>query len=102
MNIEKLINELSDDTGIYFHEFTQDNDNIIAKSHFFKITFGPTYVEIINDHILPGPILEKLMKEKLPFRIDYIVDNYYDILTAYLDELQSMCLGADYHDEEGY
>jgi len=100
MSIDKLINKLTSDTDIHFHKFEQDNDVIVAKSHFFDLRFGPTYVEVVEDYTLPGPILKNLLMENLPFTIDYIVDNYYDILVEFLDELQQKCIGAEYHDEE--
>lgn len=102
MSIDELINKIASDTDINFHEFVQDNDTIIAKSHFFDLRFGPTYIEVTEDYTLPGPILKNLLTESLPFRIDYIVDNYYIILVEFLDELYSKCIGAEYHDEEGY
>lgn len=99
-NIGDTINNISSDTDIYFHTFTQEDDIIIAKSHFFDLRFGPTYIEVVEDYTLPGPILKNLLLENLPFRIDYIVDNYYSILVEFLDELQSKCIGAEYRDEE--
>lgn len=100
MNIEELIKNVSIDTDIYFHEFEQHNDVIVAKSHFFDFYFGPTYVEVIDRYVLPGPIYNEYIKEVLPFRIDYIVDNYYNILVDTMNEIHSNCIGAEYRDEE--
>jgi len=100
MSIDELVNKIASDTGIYFYTFEQDNDVIVAKSHFFDLRFGPTYVEVVEDYTLPGPILKNLLMENLPFTIDYIVDNYYDILVEFLDELHTKCIGAEINDEE--
>lgn len=100
MSIDELVNKIANDTDIYFHEFVQQDDIIVAKSHFFDLRFGPTYIEVVEDYPIPGTILKNLFLENLPFRIDYIVDNYYDILVEFLDELHSKCIGAEYHDEE--
>jgi hypothetical protein len=102
MSIDQLINKIASDTDIHFHDFVQDNDTIIAKSHFFDIHFGPTYIEVTQDYPLPGNNLKNLFLENLPFRIDYIVDNYYIILVEFLDELYSKCIGAEQNDEDDY
>lgn len=99
MNIEEFVNKLADDTGIYFYKFEQENDIIVAKSHFFDFRFYPTYLEVTDSSVLPGPNLKNYLQEKLPFRIDYIVDNYYDILVDELDNIHHCCIGAEHQDE---
>jgi len=100
MNIDELVNQISNDTAIDFHSFEQDKDVIIAKSHFFDFRFYPTYLEIVDSYVLPGPILKNYLQEKLPFRIDFVVDNYYDILVNTIDEIHDNCINAEYRDEE--
>ena len=100
MNRETFFNNLSDDTGVFFYTFDQDNDVIIAKSHFFDLRLGPTYIELVDSYVLPGPILKNYLQEKLPFRIDFIVENYYDILVDTIDEIHDNSIAAEYRDEE--
>jgi hypothetical protein len=100
MNIEKTLNQIAEDTGIHFHSFEQDNDVIIAKSHFFDFRFGPTNLEIINSHILPGPRLKNYLEGVLPFTIDYIVDNYYDILVEVMTEIYENCVTLEIRDND--
>ena len=99
MKIDELARQLSIDANIFFHKFEQQNDVIIAKSHFFDIHFGPTYIEVVDSYNLPGPRLETYMKQVLPFRIDYVVDNYYNILLNTLVEIHEYCVACEYRDE---
>lgn len=99
MNIEQLIDQISNDTGIYFYKFEQDKDVIVAKSHFFDFRFGPTYLEIVDSSVLPGPNLKNYLQEVLPFRIDFIVDNYYDIVVDEMNNIHHCCIGAEHQDE---
>ena len=102
MNIERILKEIADDTGIHFHSFEQDSDIIIAKSHFFDFHFGPTSVDVISNYTLPGPRLKDYLETMLPFGIDYIVDNYYDILVEAMNEIHQKCIVCEYRDEEEY
>lgn len=99
MLIEDLIKNVSKDTDIYFHEFEQHDDVIVAKSHFFDFYFAPTYVEVVDSYVLPGPKHSEYIKEVLPFRIEYIVDDYYNILVDTMSEIYENCIGAEYKDE---
>ena len=99
MNIEQTLENLTKDTDIYFHDTVTDKHTTVAKSHFFDLHFGPTYVEVVNSYTLPGPKLKGYLVEVLPFRIDYIVDNCYTILVETLSEIQQNCIGAEYKDE---
>lgn len=101
MSYKILLNQISRDTGIEFHDFIDNNEMFItAKSHFFDFNFGPTYVEVVDRYTLPGPKLKKYMNEVLPFRIDYIVDNYYDILVEEMTKIQRDCIVCELRDEE--
>lgn len=99
MNITELVNNITNDTNVHFVSFEQDKDKFIAKSHFFDLHILPTYLEITDSYNLPGPTLKKYLQEKLPFRIDFIVDNYYIILVETIDELYRHCLALEYKDE---
>ncbi len=99
MNIEQFVNKLANDTGIFFHSFTQDDEVIVAKSHFFDFYFHPTYLEIKDSYNTPGIKLKKYLEENLPFSIDFSVDNYYDIVVDTLIEIRDNCIGCEYQDE---
>jgi hypothetical protein len=99
VSIVTLVNDISNDTGIYFNSFEQDNEFVIAKSHFCDFRFGPTYIEIVDSYNMPGPRLRLHLEENLPFRIDYEVDNYYDILVDTINEIHDKCIACEYKDE---
>ena len=100
MNLEKLIKDVSVDADIYFHDFEQINDVIVAKSHFFDLHFGPERVDVIFDYPVPGPKLKEYSLERLPFYLDYSEDKFYDMLVDILDDLQTKFIALEYRDEE--
>jgi hypothetical protein len=100
MNIEQLIKNVSNDTNVYFHTFEQDNDTIIAKSHFLNFHFGPERVDIVLDYTLPGPRLTQYSTERLPIYFDYNEENFYNKLIESIYDIQDKLIALEYRDEE--
>lgn len=98
--VESFTNRLANDTNIFFYSLEQENDVFVAKSHFFDFYFYPTYLEVVDSYFLPGPILQKYLQESLPFRIDFVVDNYYDILVEQMSLIQRSCIVCELRDIE--
>jgi hypothetical protein len=92
MTTDKIINKLASDADIFFYTFQQDDDTIIAKSHFFDFYFGTDSVKIVDSYVLPGYLLLPYLKSNLPIQFDYTLDNFYDVMLEYVIELQDTCI----------
>ena len=99
MNITNLINKLSKDANIHFYTFEQDDYTIIAKSHFIDIHFDDQYCKIVDSYVLPGTYLKPYLDNHLPITLSYNIDNFYDIMLEYVDNIHNDCVFLERREE---
>ena len=99
MKLDKLINELSHDTGVFFYTFEQDDGRVIAKSHFFDFYFHDDRVEIVDSYNSPGDTLKSYLDTHTPYMLHYNVDNFYQVLLEYVEMIHDDCIFLEQQEE---
>ena len=96
----KIVEKLSDELGLYFHDIDVTTETVIADSHFLKFIFGPNHVLVTDSYVLPGIEMKKFIMEYLPYKLEYTVDKFTDILLEEIDVLHSRLVAMEILEEE--
>ena len=99
----KLIEQLSDELGIYFHGFRDIDDNtLVADSHFFKFIFGPNHVTVEDSYVLPGPDMQQYILENLPYQLEYTKLNFNEIFMEDIQQIHDNLIALEIREEEKF
>lgn len=97
----KIIEELSDNANIFFHSFTDvDENTLVADSHFLRFTFGPNHVTVSDKYILPGKIMKQYISECLPYTLVYNTDKFLQVLLEVVDDIHTNLVMIEIREEE--
>lgn len=96
----KVIEKLSDDVGLYFHDINVTDNNLVADSHFLRFEFGPNHVTVSDRYTLPGPDLKKYLLENLPYKLEYTNQHFVEVLIDDIDNIHSNLIALEILEEE--
>lgn len=99
----KIIEKLSDEIGINFHSFENlDENNLVAKSHFFDIIFGPNHATVVDSYVLPGPDMREYILENLPYQLEYTRQNFTECFVNDVEMLYNNLYVLEIREEEKF
>jgi len=96
----KIIEKLSDELGLYFHDVDVTTETVVADSHFLKFAFDVDHVLVTDSYVLPGPEMKNFIMEYLQYKLEYSVDKFTEIFLEEIDVLHNKLVAMEILEEE--
>lgn len=96
----KIIEKLSEELSIYFHDVDVTTENVTVDSHFLKFVFDKDHVLVTDSYVLPGTDMKDFINEYLPYKLEYATENFTEVLLEEIDVLHSKLIALEILEEE--
>lgn len=91
MNKLFLLEQIEKNTDVYITSFSQQDNILVAKSHFFDLHFDDYSMKIVDSYTLPDEMLKKYLDETLPLEIKYDFFDFYVVMLDTINEIENKC-----------